>query len=95
MPASERKQLDLPLQPNEAFGRVVRHWRKEEAGLTQEQLAASVGLRQSYVSDIERGKRNPTLQVVWVLAQGLGCSPSELLSDVERLITSAEQNDVR
>lgn len=56
----------------------VRYYRKLK-GLTQEQLAAEAGMERSYVSDLERGVRNPTVAAVGRLASALGIEPSCLL----------------
>jgi transcriptional regulator with XRE-family HTH domain len=48
-------------------------------GMTQEQLAERSGLSQQYISDLERGKRNPTVVTLWELAQALGVSHVELV----------------
>jgi transcriptional regulator with XRE-family HTH domain len=39
-----------------ALGAAIRHYR-EEAGLTQAELAEGVGLNRTYLSDLERGKK--------------------------------------
>lgn len=54
-----------------AFGRAVRNLR-EGAGLSQEQLAHVIGMSQRYLSGIERGEANPTLDQLVRLATGLG-----------------------
>lgn len=54
-------------------GRNVRRVRKER-GLTQEQLADRSGFNQQYISDLERGFRNPTVVSLFELAQALGVS---------------------
>ncbi len=48
-------------------------------GLTQEQLAERSGFSQQYTSDLERGRRNPTVVSVYELAQALGVHYLELL----------------
>lgn len=60
------------------FGRNVRRTRNEK-GVTLEVLAHDVGLSYSYVGEIERGKRNPTLGVVERIADALQVEPIELL----------------
>ncbi len=65
------------------FGRRVRELRLRE-GLTQEQLAERAGLHWTYISDVERGKRGPSLDVVGRLASGLGVSLSELFSNLNK-----------
>lgn len=60
------------------FGRNVQRLRKE-AGISQEDFAHAAGVARSYMSDVERGARNPTLNVVERIAKALGVSPSALL----------------
>jgi len=43
-------------------------------GLTQEELANQSGLQRSYVSDVERGVRNPSLDSIERLAGALQVS---------------------
>ena len=51
------------------------------ADLTQEQLAERSGLSQQYISDLERGKRNPTVVTLYELATALGVSHVELVRE--------------
>jgi len=60
------------------FGENVRRLRAAR-GLTIEALAHEVGLAYTYVGQIERGRRNPTLRVVELFAKALGADPLELL----------------
>ncbi|MEG3147279.1 helix-turn-helix transcriptional regulator [Sphingomonas sp. RT2P30] len=60
------------------FGLNVKRLRKQ-AGVSQESFADTAEIARSYMSDIERGVRNPTLQVVARIAQALGVSPGSLL----------------
>lgn len=60
------------------FGRNVRRIRLEK-GVTIEALANDVGLSYSYVGELQRGKRNPTLKVVERIAKSLGVNPTELM----------------
>lgn len=53
------------------FGKRVKELRLQ-AGLSQEAFAHKCGLDRTYVSGIERGLRNPTLEVIAILATGLG-----------------------
>ena len=48
-------------------------------GLTQEELAVRSGLTQQYLSDLERGKRNPTVVTLYELSQALEVSHVELV----------------
>ncbi|RJE84219.1 XRE family transcriptional regulator [Paracoccus onubensis] len=47
---------------------------RREKGLTQEQVEERSGFSQQYLSDLERGKRNPTVVTLFELAQALGIS---------------------
>lgn len=48
--------------------------------LTQEMLAERSGRTQQYISGLEAGRRNPTVIVLFELAQALGTTPAELLT---------------
>jgi transcriptional regulator with XRE-family HTH domain len=54
-----------------------------KAGLTQEALAYRCKLHPTYISQLERGVKSPTLRVFRILAEALGTSGSELLRRVE------------
>lgn len=66
------------------LGRALRAVRKAQ-GLTQEELAGRADLHPTYVSDIERGARNPSWDVVARLAEGLGVPVATLASEYDRL----------
>jgi len=68
-------------------GRNFERLRKEK-GFTQEQFAEASGFTQQYVSDLERGRRNPTVISLFHLASALGTEPIELLRPDEQ--TAAE-----
>jgi transcriptional regulator with XRE-family HTH domain len=65
-----------------AFGNSVKK-RREAKGLTQELLAEKADLDRTYVSDIERGLRNPGIKNVARLAKALGLTTSELCKGVD------------
>ena len=71
---------------SKAFGTALRA-RRAVLGLSQESLAERAGLDRTYVGGLERGERNPTLQVIWLLAESLEVPASELLSDAEDLLS--------
>lgn len=52
---------------------------RKAAGLSQEAFADMAGLARSYMSDVERGARNPTLRVVETIADALNTPPGRLL----------------
>ncbi len=61
------------------MGRNVREHRRRR-GLSQEQLALDAGMKRSYVSDLERGQRNPSVKALGRLAEALGVEPGLLLA---------------
>ncbi len=62
----------------EMFGQTVRRLRTERRW-TQEDLAEAAGLTTTYVGQVERGDKVPSLTVVLKLARGLSVSPAEVL----------------
>ena len=64
--------------PQDLLGNNVRRLRKSR-GWSQEDLAEKADLHRTYISGIERGVRNPTLTILFKLAQALGVAPSVLV----------------
>jgi len=52
---------------------------RSERGWSQEEFADQAGIHRTYVSDIERGSRNPTITVLDRLAHALGVHVGDLL----------------
>ncbi|PQQ29776.1 MULTISPECIES: cell morphology transcriptional regulator XreR1 [Photorhabdus] len=66
------------------FGQRVRYIRMA-SGMSQEAFADKCGLDRTYISGIERGVRNPTLEVINVIASGLQIELKDLFDfDVEK-----------
>lgn len=65
-----------------AFGQVLRELR-QNAGLTQEELAFGADVRRTYVSILELGDQQPTLTTVLKLAKALGHPASAIIEAVE------------
>lgn len=62
------------------LGENVRRERLRQ-GLTQDALAAEAGMRRSYLSDLERGVRNPSVHALGRLAMALKVEAAALLKD--------------
>ena len=62
-------------------GRLAKNLQKfrRAKGLSQEGFAHEAGIHRTYISDLERGARNPTIEVVDRLARALGVSLGDLL----------------
>jgi transcriptional regulator with XRE-family HTH domain len=61
------------------IGSRIKHLRKAK-GLSQEELSEKVGLSSKYLSSIERGNENPTLDTFMKLAQALNVEIYELFN---------------
>jgi transcriptional regulator with XRE-family HTH domain len=59
---------------------IAKHRRTKD--LTQDALAEKADLDRTYLSDIERGVRNPGIKNVVLIAKALGITPSKLLEGV-------------
>ena len=68
-----------------AVGEAIRGFRGE-LNVSQEKLGASAGLNRTYVSDVERGQRNPTAWTLLALATTLKKRPSDIFSEAERIL---------
>ncbi len=62
----------------ELVGRNVKRIRLEK-GMTQESFADVSGFSQQYLSDLERGRRNPTIVTLFELAGALGVGHVDLV----------------
>lgn len=70
--------------PQRALGLAVKA-RREELGVTQEQLANDSGLHQRWISNVETGKRNPSYASLRRLAHALDLTASELIARAEQI----------
>lgn len=59
-------------------GQNIKKYRLQK-GWSQEDLAFECDLHRTYVSDVERGTRNPTILVLDKLAKAMKIPPSQLL----------------
>lgn len=66
----------------EKLGKAIVNLRKER-GLSQEIFAYDAGIDRRYMSDIENGKRNISLDIIERISQKLGLKISELFAIAE------------
>ena len=69
---------------HEKFGLAVAVLRKEK-GYSQERFALEANIARKYMSDIENGKRNVSLDVMKRIADKLGVTLSVLLDKAEKM----------
>jgi transcriptional regulator with XRE-family HTH domain len=68
----------VPRNPKEILAKNLRRIRNE-AGLSQEELAYRAGLHRTYISSIERGQRNVSLENIFAIAKALKVEPADLV----------------
>lgn len=61
------------------FSASIAGTKRKLKGMTQEQLAAAAEMERSYVSDLERGTRNPSVAALARIATALEVEPHVLL----------------
>lgn len=71
------------------FGEFVRD-KRLELGLSQVEFGEKCGFYQTYLSRIERGQANPTLNAMEVIANGLGISVFEMFEAVGVAVSKAQ-----
>jgi transcriptional regulator with XRE-family HTH domain len=72
------------------FGKCVRALRVE-AGLSQVEFGERCGFYQTYLSRIENGHANPTLNAMEVIANGLGLTVFELFDMIRPAVAKRKK----
>lgn len=77
----------MPVKPHQCplvnvFAENVRQ-KRQELGLSQEELAERAGVHRTYVGMLERGEKNVTIYNIERIALALGIEPASLLSAPE------------
>jgi len=80
----------VPASTPAHLGGAIRGLRTERK-LTIEALAGDAGIHATYLSGIERGRRNPTWKILGALAEALGVEISELARQAELLARSERE----
>ena len=68
-----------------AFGKILK-LRRNSVNLSQEQLGLKSGLSRAFISDLEMGKKDPSLFTVFKLAHALSLKPSALIDEIEIML---------
>lgn len=64
------------------FGRAIRQLRNEKQ-ISQEEFADMCGMHRSYMSDVELGKRNISLENIEKIARALDMTIAQLFSFID------------
>ena len=79
---------------DKAFANVLRDLRLKK-GLSQETFAFEVGIHRTYVSQLERGLKSPSLKTIRKIGLVLDVSLSELMTLVENEMDKELSSSVR
>lgn len=71
------------MSTNELFGNIIKNMRNKQS-LSQEELAKRTGLDRTYISLLERGKKNPSLLTILKICKAFDIHPSELMIKLEK-----------
>lgn len=69
---------------NLAIAKAVVKYR-QLSQLSQEELADLADIHRTYVSQIERGIKTPSVAVLFSISKALGVNPSHLVSEIESI----------
>ena len=67
---------------NKQLGMRIKYLRSQRKW-SQEDLALEAGVNKNYLSDLERGSRNPTVKILDKIARTLGITLEELFKGIE------------
>ena len=81
----------MTLTIEEAFGLTLQELRKARR-ISQEALGFESGYHRTYISQLERGHKSPSLKTIFQLAAALKVSPAEIVLSVERAFISSGQD---
>ncbi len=73
------------MNTEQAFGLVLSKYRKS-LEISQEELAHRSNLDRTFISLLERGHRNATLNTLFALCRSLDVKPSDLIREVEEIL---------
>ena len=75
------------------LGKRILEWRKQ-FGITQESLAFIAEMSVPYLSQIENGKKKPSLETLLAVANGLGITLDEIMTGNQLSHSSDYQSDI-
>ena len=76
------------------FGAALRRIRLA-AGMSQEKLALEAGVQRNFISLIETGQNQPTINTIAKISRALGMKASELVAEAERESSDLPRTGVR
>lgn len=76
---------------NKSLGKIIAKYRVI-AQISQEELATRAGIHRTYVSQLERGLKSPTLAILFDIANSLNVQASFLVAELENSISKLSTN---
>lgn len=67
-------------------GETIKFLRLKNTALSQEDFAKSIGLERSYMSRVESGKKNITLETLDIICKGLGITITEFFLTYDEML---------
>ncbi len=75
------------------LAQVIRRHR-QKAGISQEELAHRAGVHRTYISFLERGERNPSVDSLRKIGRALGVPASQLVAEAEEETVDVGSGDL-
>lgn len=72
------------------LGKIISE-RRKELGMSQEELSQESGVDRAFISNVERGKRNPSMGSVASIADGIQMRLSRLVGQCEKCIEERDR----
>jgi transcriptional regulator with XRE-family HTH domain len=86
MARSDAATKRTTISPEVAFGRVLRKIRESQS-ISQEELAARSGYHRTYIGQLERGEKSPSLRTLFALAATLQVKAADVIGNVEKNVS--------
>jgi len=74
------------------IGKFIREAR-DAAGMSQEEVSAKGRINRSYLSQVERGEKSPTVTMFMRMCAAIGVSASDLIAKLERAKMGASRRN--
>ena len=82
---SQRERIQNRIR--HTFGKVLREYR-DKSGMTQEKLGFEAGCHSTFISQLERGLRQPSLTTIFMLAKCLDIKPEVMIKAIDKKLAS-------
>lgn len=88
--SQDKEFLGIYLTIEKIFGLTLQKLRKARK-MSQEELGFESGYHRTYISQLERGQKSPSLKAIFNLAAALKAMPSEIVLSVEKAVLGSKK----